>query len=102
MSEKNIERLLFTSRMFFHSLSIYHYSDTSLMAAITYPYWKDLSIEIIEPAWTVETIERSFLSIQIRSYELSIGSLDFNQLLTIFNRHSPNLERFECDLSFPQ
>ena len=92
------------------SLSIYHYSNISLIAAITHRYLKDLSIELVGPAWTVEMIERLFSSIQIphlisfqiRSYEPSAMPFDFNQLLSIFNTHLLNFERFECDLLFSQ
>jgi len=59
-----------------------------------------------EPAWTIETIQTLFLSIQvphllsfrIRSYEPSIIPFDFHELMNILTEHVPNLHQFECDI----
>lgn len=91
------------------SLSIFRYSHTTLLTILVHRYLKYLSIEMIEPAWTVEMIERLFSSIQIsqlisfqiQSHESSIIPFDFNELLTIFNTHLPNLQRFDCNISIP-
>lgn len=88
------------------SLAIFHYSKTPMIVPMSHSHLKDLSIEISEPAWTTEMIELllssiripHLISFRIRSYQSSTIPFDFNQLLTIFNRHLPNLKQFECDL----
>ena len=92
------------------SLSIFHYSSTTSVPFVrTHRHLKHLAIEMIEPAWTVEMIERLFslihipqlLSFQIQSHESSTIAFDFNRLLTILNTYTPNLERFDCNISVP-
>jgi hypothetical protein len=90
------------------SLFIFQYSNSSSSPFIFHPYLKHLSIEIAQPAWTVETIQTLFSSIQtphlisfrILSYQPSLIPFDFLQLLEIFEEQLPNLDRFECDIRF--
>ncbi len=87
-------------------LSIFQYSNTSLSSIVFHSHLKHLSIEMTEPAWSIEIIQTLFLSIQvpqlisfrIRSYQPSIIPFDFHQLIDIFNQYIPNLQRFECDI----
>jgi hypothetical protein len=59
-----------------------------------------------KPGWTVEMIERLFSSIQtpdlisfrIASYQPSLISFDFVQLIDIFDKQIPNLQQFECNI----
>jgi hypothetical protein len=88
------------------SLSIFQYSNTPSSLCVYHPHLKHLSIEMIEPGWTVEMIERLFSSIQtpdlisfrIASYQPSLISFDFVQLIDIFDKQIPNLQQFECNI----
>ncbi len=88
------------------SLFIFQYNNTPLSSFIFHSHLKHLSIEMTEPGWTVEMIQSLFSSIQIpnlisfriRSYQPSLIPFDFIQLIEIFNKQLPNLQRFECNI----
>lgn len=88
------------------SLFIFHYSSIVSSLFIYHSNLKHLTLEMTEPAWTVQSIEALFSSIEtprlssfrIFSYEPSLIPFDFVQLTNIFNERLPNLQRFECDI----
>ncbi|CAM4770659.1 unnamed protein product [Rotaria magnacalcarata] len=88
------------------SLFIFHYSSTTLTSFIYHSHLKRLTIEMTEPAWTVQAIHMLFssteiphlISFRIFSYEPSLIPFNFVQLMDIFNRRLPNLRRFKCDI----
>jgi len=88
------------------SLFIFQYSNIFSSSCIFHSNLKYLSIEMTQPAWSIEIIQTLFSSIQIPylisfrilSYQLSFIPFDFVQLIQIFNEQLPNLHRFECDL----
>ena len=88
------------------SLFIFQYSDACSSLFVYHSHLKYLTIEIAQPAWSVQAIKRLFTSIRtpnlvsfrILSYQSSLISFDFVQLADIFNGYLPNLHRFECDI----
>ncbi|UJR14305.1 hypothetical protein I4U23_001299 [Adineta vaga] len=88
------------------SLAISRYSTIAPTLFISHQSLRHLSIEMIQPAWTIEAIKTLISSVELpylisfgmHSYESSSDYFDFAQLTTIFHEQLPNLRRFHCNI----
>ena len=90
------------------SIAIHRYSTTDSTSFVSGQYLTHLSIEIIQPAWTIVAIKRLCSSIhlphltffRICSHESSVNDFDFAQLIPVFQNKLPQLQQFQCDILF--
>ena len=82
------------------------WKNSSLTCIVHHPQLRDLTMEIVQPGWTVQSINSLFSSIEtphlslfsIRCHQPSLLPFDFVQLADLFTQRVPHLDRFECDL----
>ena len=89
-------------------LSLFIFQSWTYLSSIctVHQHLQYLTIEIVQPGWTVQMIDTLFSSIQtprlnsfsIRCHHPSLLPFDFLDLAYVLTRRVPCLHRFECDL----